>query len=106
MTLSDRRLIVTTDGRRTETLIADDAALLAAYRTHFGIVLERPRLDDTAGLAGRRKPAQFDHLLPGKRRSDMTELDGAIDSLRGASAGRWSAPATRSTTRPGGSGTP
>jgi N-hydroxyarylamine O-acetyltransferase len=42
VTLCDRRLIVTTDGRKSETLIADDPALLAAYQTHFGIVLDRP----------------------------------------------------------------
>ena len=41
-TLSDRRLIITTDGQRTETTIAEDEALLAAYREHFGIVLEHP----------------------------------------------------------------
>jgi N-hydroxyarylamine O-acetyltransferase len=41
VTLSDRRLIVTTDGRRVETPLADDDAILAAYRHHFGIVLER-----------------------------------------------------------------
>jgi hypothetical protein len=58
MPLSDRRLIVTTGGRKTDTLIDDDAALLAAYRTHFGIVLDRP--PHLSGGAG--KPAQ----IPGK----------------------------------------
>lgn len=41
VTLSDRRLIVTSDGRRSETSIADDEALLAAYRDNFGILLDR-----------------------------------------------------------------
>ncbi|WP_460364579.1 arylamine N-acetyltransferase family protein [Actinocorallia lasiicapitis] len=41
-TLSRRRLIVTADGVRTEHPLADDAAVLAAYREHFGIVLDAP----------------------------------------------------------------
>jgi N-hydroxyarylamine O-acetyltransferase len=42
VTLSDRRLIVTTGGQRVETSLADDESILAAYRQHFGIVLQRP----------------------------------------------------------------
>jgi N-hydroxyarylamine O-acetyltransferase len=49
VTLSDRRLIVTTDGRRSETSIADDEALLDAYRDHFGIVLDRLPSNPLAG---------------------------------------------------------
>ncbi|MFF2787922.1 arylamine N-acetyltransferase [Streptomyces sp. NPDC058049] len=40
-TLSDRVLTVTADGTRTERTLADDAEVLAAYRTHFGIDLPR-----------------------------------------------------------------
>jgi N-hydroxyarylamine O-acetyltransferase len=54
VTLSDRRLIVTTDGRKAETLIGDDDALLAAYQTYFGIVLDRPpHLSGAPGSAAR-----------------------------------------------------
>ncbi|HSS10459.1 MAG TPA: arylamine N-acetyltransferase [Acidimicrobiales bacterium] len=41
VTLSDRRLIRTTDGERHETELSDDADVLAAYRTYFNIVLDR-----------------------------------------------------------------
>jgi N-hydroxyarylamine O-acetyltransferase len=39
VTLNDRRLITTLDGVRTETILATDADVLAAYRDHFGFVL-------------------------------------------------------------------
>ncbi|RSS75585.1 arylamine N-acetyltransferase [Streptomyces sp. WAC06614] len=41
ITVSGRRLITTVDGERTETDLTDDAELLAAYRTHFGVRLTR-----------------------------------------------------------------
>ncbi|MBO0728947.1 MAG: arylamine N-acetyltransferase [Acidimicrobiaceae bacterium] len=40
-TLSDRLLIRTSDGQRHETLLDDDGEVLAAYRDHFGIVIDR-----------------------------------------------------------------
>ncbi|MFI1652965.1 arylamine N-acetyltransferase [Streptomyces avidinii] len=40
-TLSDRVLTLTDAGERTERTLADDAEVLAAYRTHFGIDLPR-----------------------------------------------------------------
>ena len=45
VTLSDRRLIRTTNGKRHETELIEDAEVLAAYKACFGIVLDRvPRL--------------------------------------------------------------
>jgi N-hydroxyarylamine O-acetyltransferase len=41
ISLSGRTLITTSDGSRTEDELTDDAAVLAAYRDHFGIVLDR-----------------------------------------------------------------
>ncbi len=41
ISLSGRTLIRTSDGTRTEQELADDAAVLAAYREHFGIDLDR-----------------------------------------------------------------
>jgi N-hydroxyarylamine O-acetyltransferase len=41
LTLSDRRLIRTVDGERSEEVFCTEADLLAAYRDLFGIVLER-----------------------------------------------------------------
>ena len=41
ITLSDRTLVQTTDGKRQEHLLTGDDEVLAAYRTHFGIVLDR-----------------------------------------------------------------
>jgi N-hydroxyarylamine O-acetyltransferase len=42
VTLAGRRLITTTDGgARSEETPADDAQVLAAYRKHFGVTLER-----------------------------------------------------------------
>jgi N-hydroxyarylamine O-acetyltransferase len=41
VTLSDRTLIQTTAGQREERTLTDDAEVLDAYRTHFGIVLDR-----------------------------------------------------------------
>lgn len=39
-------LLVTTGGDKQETKLADDAAILAAYREHFGIELDRvPRIE-------------------------------------------------------------
>jgi N-hydroxyarylamine O-acetyltransferase len=49
ISLSGRTLITTTNGGRTEEELADDAAVLAAYRDHFGIELDRvPELVTTA----------------------------------------------------------
>jgi N-hydroxyarylamine O-acetyltransferase len=42
VTLSDRKLIHTTDGQRTEDTLTSDADVLAAYRDHFGIALDHP----------------------------------------------------------------
>lgn len=41
VTLSGNRLITTTGGERAETTLPDDAAVREAYRSHFGIELER-----------------------------------------------------------------
>jgi N-hydroxyarylamine O-acetyltransferase len=41
VTLSDHMLISTEGGQRIETTLASDADVLAAYRVHFGITLER-----------------------------------------------------------------
>jgi N-hydroxyarylamine O-acetyltransferase len=41
VTLSDRTLIHTAGDRRDERTLRDDAEVLDAYRTHFGIVLDR-----------------------------------------------------------------
>jgi N-hydroxyarylamine O-acetyltransferase len=49
VTISDRRVIVTTPDGRDETTLETEAELLAAYRDHFGIVLDRaPHLSDRA----------------------------------------------------------
>ncbi|QNE77450.1 arylamine N-acetyltransferase [Streptomyces finlayi] len=41
VTLSGRKLVTTVRGERHETPLATDAEVLAAYRDHFGLVLER-----------------------------------------------------------------
>ena len=42
ITLAGRRLITTTrGGERSEETLRDDAQVLAAYRTHFGVTLVR-----------------------------------------------------------------
>jgi N-hydroxyarylamine O-acetyltransferase len=41
ITLNGRKLIRTVDGERHEEELGDDAAVLAAYRTHFGVELDR-----------------------------------------------------------------
>jgi N-hydroxyarylamine O-acetyltransferase len=41
VSISGRTLLRTSGGARTEEPVADDAALLAAYREHFGIVLTK-----------------------------------------------------------------
>jgi N-hydroxyarylamine O-acetyltransferase len=41
ISLSGRTLITTTNGQRAEQELPDDAAVLAVYREHFGIGLER-----------------------------------------------------------------
>ena len=41
ISVSGRTLIRTTGGARSEEPLPDDAALLAAYREHFGVVLDR-----------------------------------------------------------------
>lgn len=45
VTLSGNRLLRTENGRREETTLPDDAAILAAYREHFGVVLDRVPVD-------------------------------------------------------------
>ncbi len=51
ITLSGRKLVTTVHGDRQERPLADDAAVLAAYREHFGLELDRlppdPRPVDT-----------------------------------------------------------
>jgi N-hydroxyarylamine O-acetyltransferase len=42
ITLADHTLISSDGGDRKETVLVDDEELLAAYRDHFGIVLDRP----------------------------------------------------------------
>ncbi|MGN6791374.1 MAG: arylamine N-acetyltransferase family protein [Streptosporangiaceae bacterium] len=41
ISLSGRTLITTSAGVRTEAELTDDAAVLAAYRDHFGVLLDR-----------------------------------------------------------------
>ncbi|MDI9884172.1 arylamine N-acetyltransferase [Streptomyces sp. HNM0645] len=41
ITLSGRRLVTTAHGARTERQLGDDAEILAAYREHFGLELDR-----------------------------------------------------------------
>ena len=41
MTLSDRQLITTEDGERTERTLGSDAEVLAGSRDLFGIALDR-----------------------------------------------------------------
>lgn len=41
VTLSGRKLVHTVDGQRAESVLENDADVLAAYRTHFGIELDR-----------------------------------------------------------------
>ena len=41
ISISGRTLIRTADGKRTEEELPDDAAVLAAYRDHFGILLDQ-----------------------------------------------------------------
>ncbi|MCX4823007.1 arylamine N-acetyltransferase [Streptomyces sp. NBC_01142] len=41
ITLSGRKLVTTEHGERQEQPLADDAAVLAAYRDHFGLLLDR-----------------------------------------------------------------
>jgi N-hydroxyarylamine O-acetyltransferase len=52
ISISGRTLIRTSDGARTEEELPDDAALLAGYREHFGIVLDKAPVV----RAGRRIP--------------------------------------------------
>jgi N-hydroxyarylamine O-acetyltransferase len=42
VTLSDRRLIRTVDGRRTERSLTSDEEVLAVYREEFGIAMAGP----------------------------------------------------------------
>jgi len=53
VSISDRTLIQASGSLRTEQHLADDDALLAAYRDHFGIVLRR-----VPGRAGQRVTRQ------------------------------------------------
>ncbi len=46
VSMREDTLLVTTGGDKQETKLADDAAILAAYREHFGIELDRvPRIE-------------------------------------------------------------
>ena len=50
ISISGRTLIRTADGKRTEEELPADAALLAAYRDHFGIILDQvPAVAAAAG---------------------------------------------------------
>lgn len=49
VTLSGRKLVVTEHGERHERQLAGDAAVLAAYEEHFGLVLDRLPPDPAAG---------------------------------------------------------
>lgn len=63
VTLSGTRLVRTEHGRRTEQELAGDAAVLAAYRTHFGIELDRvPVVHDDRGTGPASSPAQATQL--------------------------------------------
>ncbi|MEU2163151.1 arylamine N-acetyltransferase [Streptomyces chengbuensis] len=58
ITLSGRKLVTTAQGERTERELGDDAEILAAYREHFGVELDRVpevrerRAGDTAQYGG------------------------------------------------------
>ncbi|MFE0035943.1 arylamine N-acetyltransferase [Streptomyces sp. NPDC059015] len=58
ITLSGRKLVTTAHGQREERQLGDDAEILAAYREHFGLELDRvpevrkPRTRDTAQCDG------------------------------------------------------
>jgi N-hydroxyarylamine O-acetyltransferase len=57
VSLSGRTLIQTRDGTRTERELASDTAILAAYREHFGIALDRvPVAAPPAGAPAHRAP--------------------------------------------------
>ena len=49
MTLSDRLLVTTEDGERTERTLGSDAEVLAGYRDLFGIALDRVPTPGSAG---------------------------------------------------------
>jgi len=49
LSVSGRSLIRTSGGSRTEQPLASDADLLAAYRDHFGIILDRVPRDPAGG---------------------------------------------------------
>lgn len=56
VTISARTLVITRHGQRTEEYLADDEALLAGYRDHFGLVLDKaPRIPP--GAVGTEIPA-------------------------------------------------
>ncbi|MFG3303878.1 arylamine N-acetyltransferase [Streptomyces wuyuanensis] len=58
ITLSGRKLVTTAHGERTERELGDDTEVLAAYRDHFGMELDRvpevrkPRARDAAQYGG------------------------------------------------------
>jgi N-hydroxyarylamine O-acetyltransferase len=52
ITLGGRTLIVTEDGEQREQVLRTDAEVLDAYRTHFGIVLDRVPELRTGGAVG------------------------------------------------------
>jgi N-hydroxyarylamine O-acetyltransferase len=55
VSISERSLIRTSGGTRTEEQLADDDAALAAYRDHFGIILDRvPSAAAEAGKPSRQ----------------------------------------------------
>ncbi|MFF8842890.1 arylamine N-acetyltransferase [Streptomyces sp. NPDC015127] len=49
ITLSGRKLVVTEHGERQERRLSGDAAVLAAYEEHFGLVLDRLPPDPATG---------------------------------------------------------
>jgi N-hydroxyarylamine O-acetyltransferase len=51
VSISGRTLIRTRDGIRTEEELPADAAVLAAYRAHFGIILDHVPAMAAAGVA-------------------------------------------------------
>src|SRR5215472_6339353 len=51
VSISGRSLIRTRSGARTEEQMPDDEAVLAAYRDHFGIILDRVPTAEPAGSA-------------------------------------------------------
>ena len=64
VTLSDRTLVQTTGDRHQEHTLTDDAEILAAYRTWFGIVLQRVPGQPAATPATALPPARPGQTAP------------------------------------------